>query len=81
MLRSQLPAAAIHLTLTAPPPPPPQSDRPFMGICLGMQLLFEGSEESGGCEGLALVPGRVTHFDATKGLPVPHIGWNDLIIK
>ncbi|PRW58480.1 imidazole glycerol phosphate synthase chloroplastic [Chlorella sorokiniana] len=57
------------------------ADRPFMGICLGMQLLFEGSEESGGCEGLALVPGRVTHFDTTKGLPVPHIGWNDLIIK
>lgn len=52
-----------------------------MGICLGMQLLFEGSEESGGCEGLALVPGRVTHFDTTKGLPVPHIGWNDLIMK
>ncbi len=71
-----------HLSLPLPPPPPYlQSDRPFMGICLGMQLLFEGSEESGGCEGLALVPGRVTHFDTTKGLPVPHIGWNDLIIK
>lgn len=52
-----------------------------MGICLGMQLLFEGSDESGGCEGLGLVPGRVTHFDTTLGLPVPHIGWNDLIVK
>lgn len=52
-----------------------------MGICLGMQLLFEGSEENGGCEGLGLVKGQVTHFDITKGLPVPHIGWNDLILK
>lgn len=46
-----------------------------------LQLLFEGSEESGGCEGLGLIPGTVTHFDTSKGLPVPHIGWNDLIQK
>ena len=43
-----------------------------------MQLLFEGSEENGGCEGLGLIPGMVTHFDTSLGLPVPHIGWNDL---
>jgi len=58
-----------------------QADKPFLGVCLGMQLLFEGSDESGGFEGLGLVPGRVTHFDTTMGLPVPHIGWNDLIKK
>jgi len=54
------------------------ADRPFLGICLGLQLLFDGSEESGGCEGLGLVPGTVAHFDTSLGLPVPHIGWNDL---
>ncbi|GFR45822.1 hypothetical protein Agub_g7278, partial [Astrephomene gubernaculifera] len=55
-----------------------QSGRPFLGICLGLQLLFEGSEESGGCEGLALIPGAVTQFDTSLGLPVPHIGWNNI---
>ncbi|EFN59230.1 hypothetical protein CHLNCDRAFT_55988 [Chlorella variabilis] len=58
-----------------------QADRPFFGICLGLQLLFEGSEENGGCQGMGLIPGAVTHFDVTKGLPVPHIGWNDLLQK
>ena len=58
-----------------------QAGRPFLGICLGLQLLFEGSEENGGVEGLGLVPGRVTMFDAAAGLPVPHIGWNDLLQK
>lgn len=43
-----------------------------------MQLLFDGSDESGGVEGLGLVPGRVAHFDTGMGLPVPHIGWNTL---
>jgi len=60
----------------------PQSGKPFLGVCLGLQLLFEGSEESGGCEGLGLIPGRVEEFDkATLGLPVPHIGWNDMTQK
>jgi len=57
------------------------ADKPFLGICLGLQLLFDGSEESGGCEGLGIVPGTVTHFDTTLGLPVPHIGWNNLLQK
>ncbi|KAG2433629.1 hypothetical protein HYH02_012558 [Chlamydomonas schloesseri] len=54
------------------------SGKPFLGICLGLQLLFEGSEESGGCEGLGIVPGAVTQFDTRLGLPVPHIGWNNI---
>jgi imidazole glycerol-phosphate synthase len=58
-----------------------RSDRPFMGVCLGLQLLFDGSEESGGCEGLGIIPGTVTHFDTSLGLPVPHIGWNNLLQK
>jgi imidazole glycerol-phosphate synthase subunit HisH len=48
--------------------------RPLLGICLGMQLLFERSEENGGAEGLALLPGEVRSLDA-PGLKVPHIGW------
>ena len=55
-----------------------QSGKPFLGICLGLQLLFEGSTENGGVEGLGIVPGQVTVFDRSLGLPVPHIGWNDL---
>jgi len=43
-----------------------------------MQLLFEGSDENGGVEGLGIIPGRVTQFDTSLGLPVPHIGWNTL---
>ena len=48
--------------------------RPLLGICLGMQLLFERSEENGGAEGLALLQGEVRPLDA-PGLKVPHIGW------
>lgn len=51
-----------------------QEGKPFLGICLGLQLLFEGSEESGGCEGLGIIPGSVAKFDTSLGLPVPHIG-------
>jgi len=56
--------------------------RPFLGICLGLQLLFDGSEENGGVVGLGLIPGTVRRFtcdrDPAHRLPVPHIGWNDL---
>lgn len=52
--------------------------KPFLGICIGLQVLFEGSEESSGVEGLGIVPGVVGKFDATRGLPVPHIGWSGL---
>lgn len=40
--------------------------------------MFEGSTESGGVEGLGIVPGAVAEFDRSNGLPVPHIGWNSL---
>lgn len=47
--------------------------RPVLGICLGLQLLLESSEEAPGMAGLGLLPGRVRHFTTT--LPVPHVGW------
>ncbi len=54
---------------------------PFLGICVGLQLFFEGSEESKGVEGLSLLPGRIVRFPDTPGLKVPHMGWNCLDIK
>lgn len=51
---------------------------PFLGICLGLQLLFEGSEESEGVEGLGLLPGKIVRFSEDNGLKIPHIGWNSL---
>lgn len=55
-----------------------RDNRPFFGICLGMQLLFEGSEESPGIEGLGVIPGKVTRLDASTGVTVPQIGWNGM---
>jgi len=54
------------------------SGRPYLGICLGYQLLFEGSEESPGAAGLGVLPGRVVRFRSDAGLKVPHMGWNRL---
>jgi len=51
--------------------------RPYLGICLGYQLLFESSEESPGVAGLGVLPGRVVRF-SQGGLKVPHMGWNTL---
>ncbi len=51
---------------------------PFLGICLGLQLLFEESEESPGVEGLGILQGRVVRIPAADGLKVPQIGWNSL---
>ncbi|MBR1743646.1 MAG: imidazole glycerol phosphate synthase subunit HisH [Lachnospiraceae bacterium] len=50
----------------------------FLGICLGLQLLFESSEETPGVEGLGLLPGKVIAFPETKGYKIPHMGWNSL---
>ncbi len=55
-----------------------KADRPFLGICLGLQTLFEGSEECLGVAGLGLIKGQVKKFDETK-MSVPHIGWNGVV--
>ena len=52
------------------------ADRPFLGICLGLQALFERSEE-GGRAGLGVFPGRITRFPSGGGLRIPHMGWNE----
>lgn len=54
--------------------------KPFLGICLGMQLMFEKSFENGEYTGLSLIPGVVVRFDV-QGLKVPHMGWNELIAR
>lgn len=51
---------------------------PLLGICLGMQMLFEESEESPGVRGLALLPGRSARFSDKYGLKIPHMGWNSI---
>lgn len=57
------------------------SNRPFLGICLGMQLLFEGSEESPGVPGLGILKGTIARIPGEKGLKIPHIGWNSLALR
>ncbi len=54
---------------------------PFLGICLGQQLLFEGSSESAGVEGLGILRGRIVKIPDTEGLKIPHIGWNSLELQ
>lgn len=51
---------------------------PFLGICLGLQLLFESSEESPGVKGLGILKGKILRIPAAEGLKIPHIGWNSL---
>ena len=53
------------------------SGKPLLGICLGMQMMFEHSEENGYYDGLGLLPGTITRFE-DKGLKIPHMGWNSL---
>jgi len=55
-----------------------RAGRPFLGICLGLQLLFTTSHEDGTHAGLDLFPGDVVRFPAAPGLKVPHMGWNQL---
>lgn len=53
-------------------------EKPFLGICLGLQLLFEGSDESSGVEGLHLLDGRILRIPEKEGIKIPHVGWNSL---
>ena len=57
------------------------NDRPFLGICIGFQMLFDSSEESPGSEGLGIIPGKVIKFSEQTNLKVPHMGWNKVQIK
>jgi glutamine amidotransferase len=56
------------------------SGKPFLGVCVGLQVLFEGSEESPGAAGLGILPGRVVRFHAGD-LKVPHMGWNQFGVE
>lgn len=58
-----------------------ESNKPFLGICLGLQLLFQGSEESGGVEGLGLLDGDIIRIPEAPDLKIPHIGWNSLKLQ
>jgi glutamine amidotransferase len=55
-----------------------QADKPFLGICLGLQLLFDVSYEDGEYEGLGVIPGKVVRFQDQPDLKIPHMGWNRL---
>ena len=58
-----------------------EEKKPFLGICLGLQLLFEGSEESDGVQGLRLLEGQIVKIPDSEGLKIPHIGWNSLNLQ
>lgn len=57
-----------------------RKNTPFLGICLGLQLMFEESEEAPGVKGLSLLPGRIVRIPDTPGLKIPHIGWNSITL-
>lgn len=58
-----------------------EKDTPFLGICLGLQLLFEKSDETPGAEGLGILKGEILRIPPKEGLKIPHMGWNSLNIK
>ena len=55
--------------------------KPFLGICLGLQLLFESSEESPGVDGLGILRGKIKKIPPAQGLKIPHMGWNSLELQ
>lgn len=55
--------------------------KPFLGICLGLQLLYDASEESPGADGLGILKGTITKIPDVDGFKVPHMGWNDIDIR
>lgn len=56
------------------------SGKPFLGICLGLQLLFEESEESPGVKGLGIFKGKIVKIPDGEGLKIPHMGWNNITV-
>lgn len=58
-----------------------ESGKPFLGICLGLQLLFESSEESPGVPGLGILKGKILRIPDCEGLKIPHMGWNSLKLQ
>ncbi len=58
-----------------------ETGKPFLGICLGLQILFESSEESPGVAGLGLLRGKILRLPGDRGLKVPHMGWNSLQVR
>ena len=57
------------------------SGTPFLGICLGLQLLFKESDETPGADGLDILPGKILKIPAKDGFKIPHMGWNSLDVK
>ena len=58
-----------------------ENDTPFLGICLGLQLLFEKSDETPGAEGLGILKGKIVKIPPAPGLKIPHMGWNSLHLQ
>ena len=58
-----------------------EDGKPFLGICLGLQLLLESSEESPGAEGLGILKGKILKIPSSPGLKIPHMGWNSLQLQ
>ena len=58
-----------------------KENKPFLGICLGLQLMFESSEEGPGVKGLGLLPGNIVKFPEKEGFKIPHMGWNSIDVK
>ena len=58
-----------------------EDGKPFLGICLGLQLLFESGEESPGAEGLGILKGKILKIPSSPGLKIPHMGWNSLQLQ
>ena len=58
-----------------------EKDTPFLGICLGLQLMFESSDEGPGVKGLGLLPGKILRIPKSGDLKIPHMGWNNIKVK
>ena len=58
-----------------------KDDRPFLGICIGFQMLFEKSDESPNSDGFGVIPGKVVRFPEENSLKVPHMGWNEIKVR